>query len=177
MLRGLRRARADIATMNRLFPAAEQIARADGLERPGAEHLLMAALELDDPTASEALRECGVTAGGLHEAVRAQHAAALEVVGIAVDDDAIDAALPPFAPSRGPYRSEGSAQRAFRRAVALAKHGRSPLLSAHVLLAVIESRRGTVARALAGLGVDHDRLADVARRELDRHARERSAGS
>ena len=67
-------------------------------------------------------------------------------------DDVIDAALPDPAPPRGPYRAEGSSDRAFHRAVAMAKHDHSPLLSAHVLLAVIESRHGTVARALALAG-------------------------
>lgn len=166
----LRRARADIVTVNRLLPAAERIARADGLERPGAEHLLMAALELDDPTAAAALHGCGVDAGGFHRAVRAQHVAALQAIGVAADDDVIDAALPDPAPPRGTYRAQGSSDRAFHRAVAMAKHDHSPLLSAHVLLAVIESRHGTVARALAHLGIEPALLAGAARRELERRS-------
>ena len=51
----LRRARADLTTMNALFPAAERIARDDGIDQPGAEHLLLAAIDLDDGIAKDAL--------------------------------------------------------------------------------------------------------------------------
>ena len=52
----LRRARADLTTMNALFPAAERIAHGDGIDQPGAEHLLLAALDLDDGARPNSVR-------------------------------------------------------------------------------------------------------------------------
>jgi ATP-dependent Clp protease ATP-binding subunit ClpA len=155
----LRRARADIATMNTLLPAAERIAAADGLDRPGAEHLLLAALELPDGVAAEALSTVGVDRDRLHEAIRGQHAAALRGIGVDHDEAVLDTHFPPPAAATGAYRSQGSLQDAFRRATALAKESHSPIGSGQVLIAVLEPEHGSVARAFTMLGVDRESLA------------------
>ncbi len=120
MFNKLRRARADLATMNALFPAAERIARDDGVEQPGAEHLLLAALDLDD-IATSALSAVDVDRAELRAAIAVQHEEALRAIGVVADDNAITAALPPGGRPRGPYRSQGSMQTAFQRAVELAR--------------------------------------------------------
>jgi ATP-dependent Clp protease ATP-binding subunit ClpA len=164
----LRRARTDIATMKRLFPDAERLAQADGLDRPGAEHLLLAALDLDDGTALQALGEMWIDSQQLHDAVIAQYDEALRGVGITADDNAIDARLPaPPERTTGPYRSQGSMQTLFQRAVTLAKSDGSPLRSGHLLLAATESEHGALARALTHLGIDRHELHDAARRHLE----------
>ena len=140
--------------MNALFPAAEQIARADGIDRPGAEHLLLAALELDDGIAKAALIFFDVGPAALREAIRGQHDEALLAVGVIADDNAIAAALPVPAPARGLYQAQGSLQAAFQRAVALAKNDGTSLNSGHLLLAITEADRGTVSRSLEILGID-----------------------
>ncbi|HEY5881701.1 MAG TPA: Clp protease N-terminal domain-containing protein [Nakamurella sp.] len=151
MLSGLRRARADIATMNVLFPSAERIARADGVDRPGAEHLLLAALDLDDGIALAALAENGVDRQQLHDAIRAQHTAALRSVGVEVDDAAIDRLIPPPVAPAGVYRSQGSMQDLFQRSAELAKAAGRPLLSGDVLMAALDADHGTVAPPLSAL--------------------------
>lgn len=85
MFEKLRRARADPATMLALFPKAEQIARADGVDEPGAEHLLLAALDLDDGIATRALDRFHVDAGSLRAAIGAQHDEALRAIGVIAD--------------------------------------------------------------------------------------------
>lgn len=162
----LRRARADVATMNALFPAAERIARDDGIDEPGAEHLLLAALDLDDGIAKNALGAFQVDPAELRAAIVGQHDEALRSIGVIADDNAITAALPANGRPRGPYRAQGSLQTAFQRAVALAKHDKVDLHSGHLLLAVTESEHGTVARALQHLGADRDLLRDHTRRLL-----------
>lgn len=92
----------------------------------------------------------------LHDAIRAQHAAALHSVGLIADEAAVDAHLPPPITPTGPYRSQGSLQDAFRRATALAKARQVPLTSRDVLLAALDAHNGVVLRALAKLGVDID---------------------
>lgn len=150
----LRRGRADLATMNALFPAAERAAHADGLDEPGAEHLLLAALDLGDGIAKATLASFGVDAPALGAAIAGQHDEALRAVGVIADDGALATAVPAHGESRGPYRSQGSLQVAFQRAVSLAREAAAPLDSGHVLLAVAEPDRGTLARAFERLGVD-----------------------
>ncbi len=163
MLNKLRRARADLGTMNTLFPAAERIAREEGLEQPGAEHLLLAALDLDDGIAKDALGTFGVDPAGLRAAIGAQHDEALRAVGVIADDNAIAAALPAGGKPSGPYRSTGSLQTAFQQAVAVAKRDKAALNSGYVLLAGLDAEGGTIVRALEHLGVDVSLLRDHTR--------------
>ena len=160
----MRRARRDLATMQALFPRAEQIARDDEIDQPGAEHLLLAALDLDDGIARSALGMLDIDAAALRAAITGQHAEALRSVGVVADDNAIAAALPATADPKGPYRAQGSLQTAFQRAVELASGDKSPLHSGHLLLAITEVGAGTVARALEHLGVDRVLLRDHALR-------------
>lgn len=163
MLKALRRARADLNTMNQLFPEAERIARSDGTERPGAEHLLLAALDLDD-TALAVLRELGIDRDRLQQAVIDQHDQALLAIGIASDENAIDAALPHPGSQTGVYRSGPSLQQSFQRAVKLAKADKGPLQSVHILIASTESEHGTLRRAFEHLGTDCETVRAVAER-------------
>jgi ATP-dependent Clp protease ATP-binding subunit ClpA len=150
----MRRARADLATMNAVLPAAERMARHDGIDEPGAEHLLLAALDLDDGIARRALGEFGVDAAGLRAAVAAQHEDALRSIGVIADEQALAAALPDAGQPRGVYRSQGSLQDAFQEAVAIAKRDGTRLTSGHLLLAATTPDHGTVHRALARLAID-----------------------
>jgi ATP-dependent Clp protease ATP-binding subunit ClpA len=167
MFRQLRRARADVATMHRLLPAAERLAQRDGVDVPGPEHLVLAAFDLDDGTARHALADVGIDGARLHAAVVAQHADALRTVGVVADEDAIAARLPgpPERPT-GVHRSTATAQAVFRRAVDVARADRSPLRSGHVLLAATEIEHGTLPRALDHLAIDRTVLAAAARRHL-----------
>jgi ATP-dependent Clp protease ATP-binding subunit ClpA len=164
----LRRARADIATMNALFPAAERIARDDGIEQPGAEHLLLASLDLDDGIASNALSAFDVSPAEFRAAIVGQHEEALHKIGVVADDNAIAAALPASGEPTGAYRAQGSLQTAFQQAVALAKRDKAPLNSGYFLLAITDAERGTAVRALQYLGVDPTLLREHTLRLLDR---------
>lgn len=168
MLKKLRRARADLTTMNVLLPAAERIAHDDGVEQPAAEHLVLAALDLDDGIARRALESSGVDGAALRRAVSEQHDEAVRAVGVIADDNAIAATLPAARAATGLYRSQGSLQTAFQRAVDLARDDGRPLMSGHVLLAALASEHGTVARSLDHLGVDRDALRERTHQLLGR---------
>ncbi len=146
----LRTATHDTRLIAALLTLAETEARALGDAEPGAEHLLLAALLVDDPTARDALATQGaVDADAVRTAIAAVHAASLTAVGVTAPD--LEAALPA---ASGIYRSEVSAQEVFQRARVLSRGSRSGLRSAHVLAAAAERERGTVARVLEHLGVD-----------------------
>ena len=158
------RLKGEFHTIRQLLEGAERLAQQSGEAQPGAEHLLLSALELPDGTARRAFERLGADPDALRSAIAAQHADALRAVGI--EQDAAEAVVP--APeARGVFLSTPSAQSAFRRAVELSKHPKPRrLLGAHVVAAVAEIERGTVARALDRMGVDRGKLAAAARDEL-----------
>ncbi len=151
----LRTARADVAFIAALLTTAEHEARGLGDPEPGAEHLLLASLLVDDSSAREAL---GVSADAVREAIRAVHAEALASISVAADD-----LTSPLPPARGVYRSEASARDVFQRARTLARRSPTGLRSAHVLLATAEREHGTAARVLRQVGVDRAAVIDAAR--------------
>jgi hypothetical protein len=156
----LRTAVADTRLIAALLTTAESEARALGDPEPGAEHLLLAALLVDDPSARDVVYQVAepVDAAAVRSAIGAVHAASLAAVGVTAPD--LEESLPPAA---GIYRSEVSAQEVFQRARVLSRGSRAGLLSAHVLLAAAERDRGTVARVLESLGVDRAALVAAAR--------------
>lgn len=153
-----KRARADLVTMNRLLPEAERIARQQGDEFPSAEHLVAAALSLDDGIAAAVLTAHAVDQDRWLDAVRQQHQDALGSIGVTVNDSILDRHAPEPGPATGPLRSQEPLQEAFQRAVSLAKQDNSTLTSGHVLLAAIQPDHGTVPRTLARLGLDRTAL-------------------
>ena len=158
----------NVRTLSTLLNAAEAEALAAGEESPGAEHLLLASLELDDGTARRAFEAIGADPDDLREAIAAQHVEALRAIGIDPPADTVlapPAGDPPPAPRRA-YRATPSGQAAFHRAVELQKRTRgSRLLGAHVVAAVAEMEHGTAPRALRAMGIVPAELGEAARRE------------
>ena len=154
----------EFQTIKQLLTEAERLAHASGEALPGPEHLLLSALALPDGTAAAAFRRVGADPDGLQAAIAWQHDDALRAVGIQVE------ASRPVVPApqpRGVFNSSPSAQAAFRRAAELSKAQKPRRLrGAHVVLAVTEFERGTVARTLDRMGVNRDDLAAAAREEL-----------
>lgn len=158
----------DIRIMNELFPAADAVAAADGEPQAGAEHLLIAALDLDTGSARRAFEAAGADPDRFHDAVRAQHEEALRAVGLRpMSDPALDQHLPPPVPQDRPHRGTPSGHALFRRVVDLVRKERSQLYGAYFVLVAAQTEHGTTARALRHLGVDPVALASAARTEID----------
>ena len=158
----------DIRIMNQLFPAADAIAAADGERDAGAEHLLIAALDLDTGSARRVFERVSADADQFQNAVRAQHAHALQAVGMQpIDDDRLDRHIPPPAADTGLHRGSPSGHELFRKVVALVRKERSQLYGAYFVLVAAETKFGTTARALRQMNVDHMELAAAARAEID----------
>jgi ATP-dependent Clp protease ATP-binding subunit ClpA len=154
----------DMRTIRMLLEGAEAEAGRAGEDRPGAEHLLLAALDLPDRTARRAFERVGADPDTLRRAIEDRHAEALRAVGIATDAEAKLAG--PIAPhTNGVYRSSGSAQSAFQAAEKLARETRTELVGAHVVVAITDMKHGTAIRALRSLGIHVRGLAAAAREE------------
>lgn len=142
----------DVRTIAELLLDAEKQALTLGDEEPRAEHLVLAALALDDDSGRALL---GVTVEQFRQALVEVHAAALESVGVA----APEAGGQPAREKTGVYQSDASAQEVFQRARVLAKTARPRgLTAAHVICAAVEREYGTVARVLAHLQIDRESL-------------------
>jgi ATP-dependent Clp protease ATP-binding subunit ClpA len=166
----LRNALRQMSTIKALLTAAEDEARAMGEQQPGAEHLLLAALDLPDGAARRAFARFGVDADDLRKAIVQVDADALASLGLEPTVAATLAARRPIRPADGRpriYRSSPSAQEAFQAAAALARAEKPSRFSgAHVVAAVAEQQEGTAARMLEALRIDRRELAEAARREL-----------
>jgi ATP-dependent Clp protease ATP-binding subunit ClpA len=160
----IRNALADIRTMKALFTAAENEATALGDEQPGAEHLFLAALTLDDASARSALATLGVTTDQVRSAIARVHATALGAIGVDAGTDGMLGRPGSPRPLTGLYRSTGSAQDLFQRARRLSAVDKPATLRAgHIAIAAAEAEHGTVARLLELLDIDPARLAGAAR--------------
>lgn len=156
----------DMRTIRTLLERAETIGREMGEEEPGAEHLLLAAVDLPDGSAARALARVGVDRDGLADAIVGTHADALVSAGIGRAEAArLSESTPLGSPPSGPYRSRPSAQEAFRAAGDLARSSKERLAGAHVVAAVADMEHGTLARALDRLGVDRAALRTAADEE------------
>jgi ATP-dependent Clp protease ATP-binding subunit ClpA len=162
MRMAIRNALADIRTMKALFTGAASEATALGDEQPGAEHLFLAALTLDDASARSGLATLGVTADQVRSTIVRVHGIALGAIGVATDG--VVAPQGAARPLTGPYRSTGSAQDLFQRARRLSAADKPAMLRAgHIVMAAAEAEHGTLARVLELLDIDRARLAGAAR--------------
>ena len=160
----IKSALADIRTMKALFTAAENEATALGDEQPGAEHLFLAALTLDDDSARSALATLGVTTDQVRSAIARVHATALGAIGVDAGTDGMLGRAGSPRPLTGLYRSTGAAQDLFQRARRLSAADKpARLRAAHVVIAAAEAEHGTVARLLQLLDIDRARLRHAAR--------------
>lgn len=157
----------EVRTIDRLLTGAETQARRLGDDLPGAEHLVLSALDLPDGTARAAFRRIGADPDAFPAAIAAQHSAALRAVGISVEATPPDPPAPAEPVRSGPLRTDASCQAAFQEAARLARSERpSRLRGAHVLLAVAAMEHGTAVRALEAMGIDRAALAAAAAAEL-----------
>lgn len=158
-----------LRTIKELLTDAEIAARAMGEAEPGAEHLLLAALDLPDGSARRAFERLEVDPDALRSAIVDQQAQALIALGFAADQARSLSAPTPLDPptGKGIYRSAVSAQEAFQAAAALAaKDGPFSLVGAHVVAAVAGMEHGTAARVFEVLRVDRAELVAAAEQEL-----------
>lgn len=139
----------DMGTIKRLCERAEAHALHDQQREPGAEHFLLAALDLPDGTARLAFERAGAEPDALKAAIERQYGDALQSIGLTAD------ALPdmPVSAHSGAYHAAPSGQ-AVMQELAEARRDHAPLLGAHVVSIVAGLPQGVAPRALRALGVD-----------------------
>jgi ATP-dependent Clp protease ATP-binding subunit ClpA len=169
MFRQLKRRFLSMRTLSQLCTQAEVHARASGQAAPGAEHFLLAAIDLPDGSARRAFESIGADPAAVRSAIEQQYRNALQ--GLGLDNAALPqaAALEPHAP--GLYRAQPSGQELVQALARTRKDQGGPLLGAHVVLAVAAMSQGVAARTLRAMGIDAARLAAAAQAQVPSAAR------
>lgn len=165
----------DMATIKTLCLQAECYARESGEDKPGEEHLLLAALQLDEGSALRVFEHLGVDVVQVQSAIKQQYDEALQSVGIDVPKDLLaedsqqekiindDAA-------RVPFDSKPSLKTLMK---ALYEHRQTekdiPLLGAHVLEVLAHQRYGVVSRTLKTLNISPEGMLAAAAQEINQY--------
>lgn len=156
----------DVQTIKTLCEGAERHANSDGQLEPGAEHFILAALELPDGTAQKAFQRVNADPAQFSSAIARQYADALGNVGVHMPEEAPPVA---HASERRPYKASASGQALFQMLVGIREStSNGPLLGAHVLIAASMAQYGVVPRALRCMGIDPATLQEAARAEIVR---------
>ena len=168
MLKKLTQTFKDMGTIKTLCEAAERIANAAHQAAPGAEHFVLAALELPDGSAARVFGKLGISAGAFREALREVPRAALKAAGVSAEQIASsEQDVPPLPRPDEIYNAAPSGEAVLKGLAALRKRGVSgPLLGVHVLEVVSAMQHGTTARALALLGRDAPTVMAAIRSEM-----------
>lgn len=164
MLQGIKVRLAHIGTIKTLCENAEKHALFDQQHEPGAEHFLLAALDLHDGTARLAFEESDANADAFRDAISSQYDEALTSIGLTPQPALGDASLPePLRPRPGLFNAAASGKEVLQT-LAAKREDHRPLLGAHVVGVVAAMEHGVAARALRAMGVDREVLGTTAER-------------
>lgn len=156
----------DMKTIGKLIPGADEQANLLGEEKPGAEHFVLSALNLEDGTAKRAFDKVGIDSAQFRQAIKTQYDEALNSIGISQHSLGINPE--PIEPSKIFHDSQPSGQDLIKSLYTLKKEDKErPLLGAHVLIVAAAIEFGVVPRALKVLGVDRGLLTKAAKEELN----------
>lgn len=163
----------DMSTIKALCFEAEKQANEDGQKEPGAEHFILAALELPDGTARKAFERIHVDPSGFRAAIAQQYEDALRNVGIELLHHATsgDGAMP-MPSGIGLYKTQASTQalmQTLTREIMVKEKmidSTAALLGAHVILAATAAQYSVATRAFKAMGVDRMKLAEAATAEI-----------
>lgn len=156
MLRKLTQTFRDMGTIKTLCEAAERIANGEHQVAPGAEHFVLAALELPDGSAARVFARLGIEGSAFLEALRDDHRASLRAAGVSDQQIAGSEREVPCLPRpKELYNASPSGEAVLKGLAALRKRGvTGPLQGVHVLDVVSAMQHGPTARAFRLLGRD-----------------------
>lgn len=152
-----------------LVRAARDEARRDGSRTIEAEHVLLALAATEDTEAARMLTEAGLTETAIRAALDREWEQSLAVTGIAVRIGLLPAATPDQ--HRDPHIGESTKLLLKRAMDAQPKMGGGRLGPTRILVGILDTERGRVARALQAAGVDRAVLRTKAAEALAAGAR------
>ncbi len=144
----------DMGTIKLLCEAAELEANADHQGAPGAEHFVLAALQLPDGSAQRVFAKLEITGDDFRNALRELHRSALASAGVdGAQISASESSVPPLPRPSGIYNAAPSGEAVVKGLAALRKRGvHGPLAGVHVLEVTSAVQHGMTAKAFQLLG-------------------------
>ncbi len=142
----------DIRTMEKLFTVAEEEAARAGETAPGAEYLVISALQLREGSARRSFERIGADPDAFRNAVMGQ-----------CEDTPISTDIT----SKRPVRYGASGRALFQEVVNLVREERSQIYGSYIVLVAAQIDHGAIRDILREIGVDRQELASAARTELD----------
>mgnify|MGYP003379411546 CR=1 FL=1 len=169
MLGKLKQRFSDMQTITSLCQAAEKHAHADSEKEPGAEHFILAALELPDGTARQAFQRIHADPAQFHNAITQQYHDALHDAGIGFSSNNSPLDHPVnLASNPGVYRTKASGRALMQKLTTIKKETPGkPLLSAHIVLAALSAQYGVALRALRRMGIEPSMLMAAVQAEIN----------
>jgi ATP-dependent Clp protease ATP-binding subunit ClpA len=168
LIKPLKRIKQDMKNISVLCLDAERHAHSNGEEKPGAEHFLLAALELPDGSAKRVFDRLDIDPAGINQAIKNQHIDALHNTGL--DDESIVENLNCTEITNQKlklYDTTPSGQAVLQSLYQLNKKRKTPLIGAHVLEVIASMKYGIAARTLTAMGIDNATLKVAIANELD----------
>lgn len=149
-------------TLQQLCTGAENHARTQGQSAPGAEHFLLAALDLPDGSARRAFERVGADPAAVPGAIEQQYRDALQGLGL---DAPLPAATATTTDRPSLYQAQPSGQELMQALARSRKSKPGRLRGAHVVALVADMPLGVAARTLRALRLDAMQLGAAARAE------------
>jgi len=147
----------DMESLAAVLARSLAIASREGSEHAGAQHLLLAALEMEEGSANRAFGRLGATRQGFVEAIAAQHAAALP----GLPEPNSDSTTPTNPKPDATYDAAVKATHDFHNA----KENGGRFSGAYLTAGVASIQHGVAARALQAMDIDIDQLIGAALQE------------
>jgi ATP-dependent Clp protease ATP-binding subunit ClpA len=155
----------DMKTIGKLISGADEQASLMGEEKPGAEHFVLSALNLEDCTAKRVFDKLGIDSKQFQNAIKSQYSEALSSLGI--HGLAAEIEPEPIKSEKIFSNSQPSGQDLMKSLYTLKKEDKErPLLGAHVIIVAAFIEYGVVPRVFKVLEVDRKLLAKTAREEI-----------
>lgn len=159
----------DRNTVITLHSGAEKQARMNGDEKPGAEHFLLAALELSDGTAKRAFESIGIDPGILRSAINKQVNDTLKKIGIDTSQFNLDNGNPDSVSKNRifPNWANSSGHLLIKEINRIQEIDLNiPLIGAHVVAAIAKMKFGITIQTFRTLGINTTLLYSAAQTQL-----------
>jgi len=145
----------DMKTISNLCLGAEKYANQYGEEKPGAEHFMLASLDLKDESVRNVFARLDVNPDKINQAIIKQHTEALASIGIEQEAIEVDTVSSEEIKANVKlYDTKPSGQFVMQKIYQNNKSRETRLIGAHVIEAILSMKYGIAIRALQTMDID-----------------------
>lgn len=158
----------DMKTISKLCLDAEKYANQYGEKKPGAEHFMLASLDLQDGSARKVFKRLDINPDAINQAIKDQHIEALANIGIVQKGGRFNVEpLETMKSSTKLYDTKPSGQTVMQRIYQNNKARNTQLIGAHVIEVISSMEYGVAVRTLQTMGIDFIALKSAVKNECN----------